>query len=96
MSNKSRHTRGKGGVLNPRQKLTAAEKLETLELYLLHQNTNRVADRLGISGPAVRDRLYAMGVRTRGDGVAADVVTLNGKEFLADLQRVLRRASDVT
>ncbi len=51
-----------------RSKISAQEKLHTLNLYLNLGNSNRVAERLGISGAAVRDRLYAMGVKTPGPG----------------------------
>ena len=58
------------------------------------QNTNLVGARLGISGAAVRDRLYAMGIRMRPMGYSeVDVVTLNGKEFLLAVIRELEEAA---
>lgn len=37
-------------------------------LYLRYADTNRVGEELGISGSAVRDRLFAMGAVLRPQG----------------------------
>lgn len=92
MSNTGRGEHGKS-VSRSRSKVGPEVKLETLRLYLLYQNSNTVGEKLGISGAAVRDRLYAMGVKTRSSP-GEDVVVLNGKEFLDDLRRRLREMLD--
>jgi len=93
MSNKSRNERAATDDFGGRQKVTPAQKLETLELYIRHQSSQRVGELLGISAAAVRDRLFAMKVRLRSrSDRSTDVVSLNGEEFLNDLKRKLRAA----
>jgi hypothetical protein len=94
LSNKTRQERAPGAILGVKRKVTAAEKLATLELYIRHHNTNIVGEKLGISGAAVRDRLYAMNVRLLPQGFPHhnDVVAVNGKEFIRKLKRELRAA----
>ena len=59
MSNRTRRQRA--GKNAPRPHISCAEKVRTLRLYLEYESSNRVGEELGISGPAVRDRLWAIG-----------------------------------
>lgn len=46
-------------------RLSAADKLATVELYFELQNTHKVAEELGISRHSVMQRLTALGINTR-------------------------------
>ena len=48
-----------------RRRVTAAEKLRTLDLYTELQNTRAVGRKLGITSSAVRNRLKSMKVKLR-------------------------------
>jgi hypothetical protein len=93
MSNKLRGERA-AGLISNRTHITPADQLKTLHLYIRYQNSNLVGRVLGISGSAVRDRLYAMGIKLRPPGYnTVDVVTLNGKDFLLQAIRELKAAA---
>ena len=94
MSNRSRGERSVTSVVNPKIKLSPDDKLLTLTLFIRYQKTNEVGRVLGISPAAVRDRLYALGVkiRTRGD-IKTNVVELNGQQFLLALSTRLQAAA---
>lgn len=49
-------------------KISAAEKLRTLDLYIRLRNSNAVAEELGLAGPTVRNRLRVLGVRLLPQG----------------------------
>lgn len=66
MSNRSRRQRA--SVRRQKSRLSADERLRTVELYARLRNSNRVGVELGISGVAVRDRLYTLDVPLRPVG----------------------------
>lgn len=71
--------------------LTAAERLQTLDLYLQFQNSNQVGKKLGVRGEAIRQRLKVMGVQLRPRGQhSIQLEQVNEPEFLAGLRSRLQ------
>ena len=70
-----------------RRRVTAAEKLRTLDLYKELQSTKAVGQRLGLSSSAVRNRLKSMKVKCRPSRQSnLTVADMNGGE--AKLQAI--------
>lgn len=69
MSNLSRNQRAR--KQRPTPKISRTEQIRTVELYLDTESSNRAGEELGLSGAAVRDRLFALGVPLRPQGFSS-------------------------
>lgn len=88
MSNLARrqaaHLSNGAGRHRPRPKISRVEQLRTLRSYLRLGNSNLVGEELGITGSAVRDRLYALDVPLRPRGAPGALMPQHQQDVIKE------------
>lgn len=71
-------------------RLSAADKLTTVELYFELQSTHKVAEKLGISQSSIRVRLKELGIRLRKNGASPPAEHYNDMNYVNRIKAELR------
>ena len=80
-------------------RLSAADKLATVELYFKLQSTHLVAEKLGLNRKTVMHRLGLLGIRTRENGASPPAEEYNDmnhvNRIIAELKREVKHEKKV-